>query len=80
MEGLILALGFSSRHTLIDYQSKENYEQFHDLVRMTRLKITSQIVDRMFKGSISPASAIFYLKNQASETYKADNALIFQDN
>lgn len=58
--GLALALGFSTRQSLLDYAEKD---EFVDTIKKAKLKIEAQRNDALIKGSGSPAGMIFDLKN-----------------
>lgn len=57
---LALALGFSSRQSLLEYQGKPD---FGDTVKMAKLRIEGQRNRNMVAGKGNPVGAIFDLKN-----------------
>ncbi len=59
--GLTLALGFSSRQSLLDYQSKK---QYLDIIKKAKLKIEMNIEEFLIAGK-NAAGPIFWLKNHA---------------
>ena len=80
VEGLTLALGFKSTVTLFNYEKEEGYEQFHDLVRMAKLQIQNQRVEKLARGGNNQAGLIFLLANNSPDEYKRDPALVNIDN
>lgn len=70
IEGLALSLGFSNTQTLLNYQTLEGYEPFHDLVKSAKLKIQMQRVENMQKGKLNAIVGIFLLVNGHKTDYK----------
>jgi len=59
--GLALALGFSSRGTIYEYEKKN--DEFSDTVKLARLKCENWVEEQSFSGVVPPAVGIFALKN-----------------
>lgn len=58
--GLALALGFTTRHSLISYQQKD---EFADTINAAKLLVEHYYESGGADGKINPATAIFALKN-----------------
>lgn len=63
VEGLCLALGFTSREALINYEKKQGYEEYFDTLKTAKLRIQNNKVVNSLNGTYNPATAIFDLKN-----------------
>lgn len=80
--GLALALGFSTRKSLLDYAEKV---EFVNIVKKARLRVEHEYEKRLFGNS--PAGAIFALKNMSwRDTQEIEHSgeinskrIIFQD-
>lgn len=59
--GLALALGFSSRGTIYEYEKKN--DQFSYAIKKARLRCENWIEECLYCGNIPPAAGIFALKN-----------------
>jgi len=60
--GLALALGFTSRAALINYEKAPGYEKFFNAVKRAKLRCEGFAEDRLYGGG-HPAGPIFALKN-----------------
>jgi len=58
--GMAYFLGFSDRHSILDYKGKK---KFNATIKKALVKIESQRVEKLLKGEVNPAGAIFDLKN-----------------
>jgi hypothetical protein len=58
--GLALALGFTTRHSLINYQNKDD---FAPIIEQAKLMVEHYYENGGAKGEIHPATTIFALKN-----------------
>lgn len=65
VEGLCLALGFSSRQSLLNYEgyTDKNKKPFLDAIKRARLQIQQSKIEGLLSGNYSAAGAIFDLKN-----------------
>jgi hypothetical protein len=63
VQGLCVALGFSSMQTLINYGTLPDYEPFHESVRMAKLKIEAYKAEGLQDRGKSTIGIIFDLKN-----------------
>lgn len=60
--GLALALDFTSREALINYEKTEGYEAFFDTIKKAKLRCEGFAEDRLYGGG-HPGGPIFALKN-----------------
>jgi hypothetical protein len=58
--GLALYLGFSSRQSMYDYESKEEYSY---TIKRARLRCENWLEENLLSGNIQAAAGIFALKN-----------------
>ena len=65
IEGLCLALNFSSRQSLLNYEgyTDKNKKPFLDAIKKARLYIQQSKIEGLLSGDYSTAGAIFDLKN-----------------
>ncbi|MCP3684802.1 MAG: hypothetical protein GY861_19205 [bacterium] len=71
VEGLALALDFTSREALINYEKKKGYEEFFDTIKKAKLRIQQNKVVNGIAGTYNQAVTIFDLKN--NHGYKDKN-------
>ena len=74
--GLVLALGFSSRGSLMRY---EQNPEFRDSVRRARLLIENSYEEDLRQRGMSPVGSIFALKNLGDWKDKRDVELSGED-
>lgn len=72
VEGLSLVLG-CDRDTLLNYQKKKGYEEFHDIVERAKMRIQRQKVVRGLTGLSNPSVTIFDLKNNSGYSDKQEH-------
>ena len=65
IEGLCLALDFTSRQSLLNYEgyTDKNKKPFLDTIKKARLQIQQSKIEGLLSGNYSAAGAIFDLKN-----------------
>lgn len=74
IEGLVLALGFSDRKSLLDYEGYTDPEDaaFLHAIKNARMKVQENKVSGMLSGDYATAGAIFDLKNNHGYVDKQD--------
>lgn len=63
VQGLTVALGFCEVKSLIDYAKGEGYEEFHDIMKIAKLKIETYKAEGLQDRGKSTIGIIFDLKN-----------------
>lgn len=61
--GLALALGFSQRKSLLDYEGYEDEPQFCNIIKIAKLKVEESYERDLRTKGIKPTGPIFALKN-----------------
>ena len=77
IEGLCLALDFTSRQSLLNYEgyTDKNKKPFLDTIKKARLQIQQSKLEGLLSGDYSAAGAIFDLKNNHSYKDKQETHL-----
>ena len=70
--GLVLALGFISRQSLLDYCNRnEGKKQFADIIKAAKAKVEMNVEEYLLTGK-SAAGPIFWLKNHGGYSDKQE--------
>lgn len=78
IEGLCVCLGIT-RDTLLNYEKKEGYEEYFDIVRHAKLKVQQNLIERGLEGSNNPTVTIFVSKNNFGYKEKTEQEITLPD-
>lgn len=63
IEGLALALGFTTRHSLLNYEKAKGYEEYFTTIEKAKLQVQNNKVTGLISDQYSTAGTIFDLCN-----------------